>query len=122
MWWQSLNCFWSLRAWQCQAGVSRSCSAVIAYLMWARDLAYTKALALVKAHRSVASPNMAFQATLLQWEQIRAGQLAPPVARAPSAGATGLRAERLWLYRICRHHETKDPTAMLVAGSLDALS
>jgi hypothetical protein len=74
--------------------------------MWARNLAYDKALALVKAHRTVASPNMAFQAALLRWEQMRCGKLAPAVTPAQSA--------ELWLYRICRHHASKG-NGMLIA-------
>lgn len=91
---------------QCQAGVSRSCSAVVAYLMWARSLPYDKALALVKRHRAVASPNMAFQAALLRWEQLRLGKLAPALPQ-PISAAMAVESAQIWLYRICRHHESK---------------
>ncbi len=78
--------------------------------MWARNLAYDKALALVKAHRTVASPNMAFQAALLRWEQMRRGKLVLGVTSAQSA--------EMWLYRICRHHASKG-NGMLIAKEVE---
>lgn len=86
--------------------------------MWARNLAYDKALALVKAHRTVASPNMAFQAALLRWEQTRHGKLAPAASAAPSA-ANGLQAAEMWLFRICRHQAPKKGPGILVAKQLE---
>eukprot|EP01043_Picozoa_sp_COSAG02_P071478 COSAG02_NODE_13076_length_1449_cov_0.977037_1_plen_431_part_01 len=78
--------------------------------MWARNLAYDKALALVKAHRTVASPNMAFQAALLRWEQMRRGKLVLGVTPAQSADVL--------LYRICRHHASKG-NGMLIAKQVE---
>eukprot|EP01048_Picozoa_sp_COSAG05_P023324 COSAG05_NODE_5004_length_1295_cov_1.056020_1_plen_147_part_10 len=77
----------------CQSGVSRSCSLVIAYLMWKEGLEYDSALAKVKAHRIVASPNMAFRAALQQWQRCRTGELAPSPTEAP------------WIYQVCRQGE-----------------
>ena len=86
--------------------------------MWARNLAYDKALALVKAHRTVASPNMAFQAALLRWEQLRHGKLAQAVSAAPRA-ASDLQAAEMCLFRICRHQAPKKGPAMFVAKQLE---
>ena len=101
----------------CQAGVSRSCSAVIAYLMWAREMAYTNALALVKSHRTVASPNMAFFTMLLEWEQTRLSQLLPAPAPAVKAAA-GLGGDQLWVYQVCRQGQPTDPSTMVVTKLL----
>lgn len=102
----------------CQAGVSRSCSAVIAYLMWARGLVYTDSLAYVKSHRTVASPNMAFFTMLLEWEQTRLSQLSPAPALPAVKPAAGLGGDELWIYQVCRQGQPKDPSTMLVTKLL----
>ena len=52
----------------CRNGVSRSVMVVTAYLMKARGLSATHALAEVKATRELARPNPAFRDLLLAWE------------------------------------------------------
>lgn len=49
----------------CQAGISRSVSFAIAYVMWAENLSFDEGLKLVHTHRSVASPNLNFAGQLL---------------------------------------------------------
>lgn len=48
----------------CAAGVSRSASFVIAYLMKKRDMLYPDALRYVKERRKVISPNSGFKKQL----------------------------------------------------------
>nr|CCC89497.1 putative dual specificity protein phosphatase [Trypanosoma congolense IL3000] len=52
----------------CHQGVSRSCSFVIAYIMWYEGLCYERAYDFVRARRSVCSPNPGFYVTLLLWQ------------------------------------------------------
>ncbi|KAL7697708.1 Dual specificity phosphatase catalytic domain/Protein-tyrosine phosphatase [Lotmaria passim] len=52
----------------CQQGVSRSCTFVIAYVMWKQGLCYDRAYELVRARRNVCSPNMGFVLNLRLWE------------------------------------------------------
>lgn len=59
----------------CHQGVSRSCSFVIAYVMWYEGLCYEKAYDYVRARRTVCSPNPGFYVSLLLWQD----QLARPV-------------------------------------------
>ncbi|RNF27065.1 putative dual specificity protein phosphatase [Trypanosoma conorhini] len=59
----------------CHQGVSRSCSFVIAYIMWNQGLCYDRAFEFVRARRNVCSPNTGFYVNLLLWEN----QLATPV-------------------------------------------
>ena len=50
------------------AGVSRSSTIVVAYVMSVTDLDYRSALDAVRASRSCASPNFGFQRQLLTFE------------------------------------------------------
>lgn len=54
----------------CRAGVSRSASAVIAYLMWSRHWSFETALDRVKEVRSFVNPNAGFRAQLRLWEAL----------------------------------------------------
>lgn len=64
----------------CQAGVSRSPSIVIAYLMSTRQLTLTEAFQRVKDQRSIIAPNLNFMGQLLEFEQqaVRKEGLRPP--------------------------------------------
>lgn len=53
----------------CHQGVSRSCSFVIAYLMWFYHWPYTKAFEFVRKRRTICSPNPGFYVTLQCWER-----------------------------------------------------
>jgi hypothetical protein len=53
----------------CMEGVSRSCSIVIAYVMWKRSLTYVEAQAFVQAGRPVCQPNPSFICQLLEFEK-----------------------------------------------------
>lgn len=52
----------------CEAGISRSAATVIAYLVRYRDFTLEEAFALVKARRSIVSPNHGFVQQLLSFE------------------------------------------------------
>ena len=58
----------------CQAGVSRSPTIVIAYLMKHRHLTMLDAYEALKSRRPVISPNLNFMGQLLEWESL----LKPP--------------------------------------------
>ncbi|KAG9410058.1 hypothetical protein AC1031_018093 [Aphanomyces cochlioides] len=65
----------------CKAGVSRSASIVIAYLMKTNQLTFQEALAAVQAKHPMANPNASFRAQLQAFEnrlQKKPGQSAPP--------------------------------------------
>ena len=54
----------------CQAGISRSVSIVIAYLMWSEKKSFDKILEHVKSKRQCADPNDNFRAQLLIFEDV----------------------------------------------------
>ncbi|XP_065601514.1 dual specificity protein phosphatase 22-A-like isoform X2 [Cyrtonyx montezumae] len=53
----------------CLAGVSRSSTILVAYLMTVTELGWERCLAATKAVRSYASPNFGFQQQLQEYEQ-----------------------------------------------------
>jgi len=55
----------------CQAGVSRSVSLVIAYIMYTKKLSLQSSLELVKSKRNVASPNSGFLKQLYLFEKMQ---------------------------------------------------
>lgn len=54
----------------CYAGVSRSASCVIAYLMQERGMKFQEAFAFASKKRPVIFPNMGFQRQLREYEQL----------------------------------------------------
>lgn len=54
----------------CAAGVSRSATVVIAYVMAQRCCSYDTALAVVRASRSIVNPNKGFVLQLQEWERM----------------------------------------------------
>ena len=54
----------------CAAGVSRSASFVIAYLMKSRGLSFWEAHNLVKSKRSIVRPNSGFVRQLQEYEKV----------------------------------------------------
>ena len=53
----------------CAAGMSRSTTIVIAYIMWSKKMPFKEAFDFVKSKRSVASPNQAFKNQLQLFEK-----------------------------------------------------
>ena len=54
----------------CMAGVSRSASIVIAYLMWTKKLEFEQALAEVREKRPLVGPNIGFEKQLQMFEKL----------------------------------------------------
>lgn len=67
----------------CRQGVSRSCTLVIAYIMWKVGLSYDAAYEMVRAKRNVCNPNLGFGMALRRWE----AQLSRPLLSAAFAYA-----------------------------------
>ena len=57
------------------AGVSRSVTLVVAYIMTVTGLGWQEALAAVKAARPCAGPNLGFQRQLQEFEATQAGEV-----------------------------------------------
>ena len=55
----------------CHAGISRSASIVIAYLMKKNNWSYTKAFEFVKQKRSIVKPNKSFTQQLISFENLK---------------------------------------------------
>eukprot|EP01063_Lacrimia_lanifica_P040084 TRINITY_DN8976_c0_g1_i1.p1 TRINITY_DN8976_c0_g1~~TRINITY_DN8976_c0_g1_i1.p1 ORF type:complete len:926 (+),score=284.21 TRINITY_DN8976_c0_g1_i1:385-2778(+) len=64
----------------CQQGSSRSCTLILAYMMWADGVGFKEALEALRQRRGVAKPNMGFSARLLMWEKQLRGRGAFDVA------------------------------------------
>ncbi|XP_040427063.1 dual specificity protein phosphatase 22-A-like [Cygnus olor] len=75
----------------CLAGVSRSTTVLVAYLMTVTDLGWERCLAATRAARSYASPNPGFQQQLQDYERTLLKEVgsAHPRARARFAGRHG---------------------------------
>ncbi|XP_059914238.1 dual specificity protein phosphatase 22-B [Gadus macrocephalus] len=58
----------------CLAGVSRSVTLVVAYIMTVTGMGWQEALAAVKAARPCAGPNLGFQRQLQEFEATQAGE------------------------------------------------
>ncbi|NWY07653.1 DUS4 phosphatase, partial [Nothoprocta ornata] len=70
----------------CQAGISRSATICLAYLMMKQRVRLDEAFEFVKQRRSVISPNFSFMGQLLQFEaQVLATSCAAAAASPPSA-------------------------------------
>lgn len=64
------------------AGVSRSTTIVVAYLMTVTELGWERCLAATKAVRSYASPNFGFQQQLQEYEQTLLKEVGPACIHA----------------------------------------
>ena len=54
----------------CEKGVSRSCSFVIAYLIWSTTMRFQEAFQFVKARRGICNPNAAFSCQLIEFDEL----------------------------------------------------
>ncbi|NWI16559.1 DUS4 phosphatase, partial [Crypturellus soui] len=73
----------------CQAGISRSATICLAYLMMKQRVRLEEAFEFVKQRRSVISPNFSFMGQLLQFEaQVLASSCAAEAASPPGAAVT----------------------------------
>lgn len=66
------------------AGVSRSTTILVAYLMTVTELGWERCLAATKAVRSYASPNFGFQQQLQEYEQTLLKEVGPACTTAPA--------------------------------------
>lgn len=55
----------------CYAGISRSTSVVVAYLMWKKNITSDQALEYVRKKREIANPNLGFMRQLKEFEEIK---------------------------------------------------
>ncbi|KAK6347261.1 hypothetical protein TWF696_007333 [Orbilia brochopaga] len=53
----------------CLQGMSRSCSFVVAYLVWKKNISVSQALEIVQEKRKKARPNAGFYRQLQEWER-----------------------------------------------------
>lgn len=58
----------------CAAGISRSATVIISYLMKSRKMKFEQAYEFLKARRQIICPNRAFQLQLQEYEQILASE------------------------------------------------
>ena len=65
----------------CMEGVSRSCSVVIAYLMWKRGLTYKESHALVQLARPICQPNTGFICQILDFQKVLSPDCSSVVSR-----------------------------------------
>jgi len=59
----------------CHQGVSRSCTFVIAYLMWKQGLTYDQAFQSLREARGIGHPNLGFMCQLIAWDKRRYARL-----------------------------------------------
>jgi len=59
----------------CHQGVSRSCTVVIAYIMWKNRQTYDQAFRSLREARAIAQPNVGFICDLIDWDKRRQASL-----------------------------------------------
>ncbi|CBZ35331.1 hypothetical protein, conserved [Leishmania donovani] len=101
----------------CQQGVSRSCTFVIAYVMWKQGLCYDRAYELVRARRNVCNPNLGFFMNLRLWE----AQLSTPLLNSVFAYAPYTSTSPMpFSYQLTAYFDCETPST--VAGAVASRS
>ncbi|XP_048339080.1 dual specificity protein phosphatase 22, partial [Sphaerodactylus townsendi] len=78
----------------CLAGVSRSATLVVAYIMTITDFGWEDALSVVRASRSCANPNSGFQRQLEEFEKNEVAHFREWLKAEYGAGESSLRDEQ----------------------------
>ena len=76
----------------CQKGISRSCAVACLYGMYSKHMTFHVAVNVVKARRSVASPNSVFLCNLIEMECLFGGEATNDQVSLPPADGEGNRA------------------------------
>jgi len=79
----------------CMEGVSRSCSIVIAYLMWKRSMTYKEAQSFVQEARPICQPNTGFICQILDFQKVIASEQFPEGPQLLSWRTWRLQAKKL---------------------------
>ena len=79
----------------CMEGVSRSCSNIIAYLMWKRSMTYEEAQSFVQEARPISQPNTGFICQILDFQKVIASQQSPEGPQLLSWRTWRLQAKKL---------------------------
>ncbi|KAK5940842.1 hypothetical protein PMZ80_007259 [Knufia obscura] len=94
----------------CYAGASRSATAVVAYLMWARHMSWLPAITLLRGIRPIVCPNSGFVAQLQLWEGLDCDLLKPIMPRRQAMPTLDHHLEAMnELYRVAGVPEQERP-------------
>lgn len=100
----------------CHQGVSRSCTFIVAYLMWNRGLSYSQALHSVREARGICQPNNGFTCQLLEWQRRLEVDFTP---KASTFSGSSVHPTRLYLVQPDPERDHSDSfkhAARLVGG------